>query len=296
MTLWQAPRVAPPLSLADAPDLRFSRHLVSRDIALCHAAGRVLQPLEMRAPPSDGPRLHLQLLRAGHCRLVNDQCDAQLIPNRLHHFVTRSGDVAWRSRTETPLDVLSVDIGLDWLASELQLGVAALATKLEQREAGSLLTTEQLPMIDAPPSQASNRLAARLDVDAAVLSLLAHWMIWAGLDGPESAGRRDAAAFARLRVNAALPPRSVGALAVEAGHSPRFLARIYRERYGASLFQDLLAARMRYAARALRQNDMAIKTIAWTAGYATAAAFSDAFQRHYQMSPSDYRTASTSER
>lgn len=84
-------------------------------------------------------------------------------------------------------------------------------------------------------------------------------------------------------------PLDVAAMSGHAGVSPRTFARRFREETGTTPLQWLLSQRVLEARRLLEESDLPIETVAWRAGFGTAASLRDHFRRATATTPSAYR-------
>lgn len=84
-------------------------------------------------------------------------------------------------------------------------------------------------------------------------------------------------------------PLDVATLAARAHVSPSHFARSFREAYGATPHQYLLARRMERAALLLRETDRPVTEISLDVGFSSLGSFSATFSRWLGVSPSAYR-------
>jgi transcriptional regulator GlxA family with amidase domain len=84
-------------------------------------------------------------------------------------------------------------------------------------------------------------------------------------------------------------PLDVAAMARQASVSPRTFARRFREETGTTPLQWLLNQRVQEARRLLEGTDLPIETIAWRAGFGTAASLREHFRRVTATTPTAYR-------
>lgn len=78
-------------------------------------------------------------------------------------------------------------------------------------------------------------------------------------------------------------------LADVAGFSVPHFHRIFTAHVGENIAEYVRRVRMERAGRKLRMGAVDITEVAHAAGYATHAAFSKAFKRHFGLSPSEFR-------
>jgi transcriptional regulator GlxA family with amidase domain len=88
-------------------------------------------------------------------------------------------------------------------------------------------------------------------------------------------------------------PLDVAAMASHASVSPRTFARRFREEAGTTPLQWLLSQRVQEARRLLEETDLPIDTVAWQAGFGTAASLRDHFRRATATTPTAYRRSFT---
>jgi transcriptional regulator GlxA family with amidase domain len=84
-------------------------------------------------------------------------------------------------------------------------------------------------------------------------------------------------------------PLDVAAMARHAGVSPRTFARRFRGETGTTPLRWLLGQRVLEARRLLEETDLPIDTVAWRAGFGTAASLRDHFRRATATTPTAYR-------
>jgi AraC-like DNA-binding protein len=87
-------------------------------------------------------------------------------------------------------------------------------------------------------------------------------------------------------------PLDVAALAARAHVSPTHFARTFREAYGATPYQYLLARRMERACFLLRETNRPVTEVSLDVGFRSLGSFSTTFSRWLGVSPSDYRAGS----
>lgn len=93
----------------------------------------------------------------------------------------------------------------------------------------------------------------------------------------------------RWAVERLAEPLDVAAMARHAGVSPRTFARRFREETGTTPLQWLLSQRVLEARRLLEGSELPVETIAWQAGFGTAASLRDHFRRATSTTPTAYR-------
>jgi AraC-like DNA-binding protein len=84
-------------------------------------------------------------------------------------------------------------------------------------------------------------------------------------------------------------PLDVATLAAEAHVSPTHFARSFREAYGSTPHQYLLARRMERACFLLRETGRSVTDISLDVGFRSLGSFSATFSRWLGVSPSAYR-------
>jgi transcriptional regulator GlxA family with amidase domain len=86
-------------------------------------------------------------------------------------------------------------------------------------------------------------------------------------------------------------PLDVAALARHAGVSPRTFARRFREETGTTPHRWLLARRVLEARRLLEESTEPVESVAWRAGFGSAASLREHFRRAMATTPTAYRRA-----
>jgi AraC-like DNA-binding protein len=87
-------------------------------------------------------------------------------------------------------------------------------------------------------------------------------------------------------------PLDVAALAARAHVSPTHFARCFREAYGTTPHQYLIARRMERACFLLRETDRPVTEVSLDVGFRSLGSFSATFGRWLGVSPSAYRAGS----
>lgn len=82
---------------------------------------------------------------------------------------------------------------------------------------------------------------------------------------------------------------SVASLAQELGCSPDHLSQRYRSHTGAALWSAVVRMRLERAAELLRDEQLAIKEVAWCCGFASTSHFVQRFGAHYGTPPARWR-------
>lgn len=84
-------------------------------------------------------------------------------------------------------------------------------------------------------------------------------------------------------------PITTADIATEAGLSPNYLTRKFREAAGLGLREYLIFTRLQHAALELVSTDAPITEIALRCGFSDGNYFKDVFKKNYGMAPRDYR-------
>jgi AraC family transcriptional regulator len=87
-------------------------------------------------------------------------------------------------------------------------------------------------------------------------------------------------------------PLTVAAIARSVGVSAAQLARAFRQEYACTIAQKIRQLRVEYAAGALLGTDTPLVDIALSSGFYDQSHFSNAFRRHFGVTPSAYRRRS----
>ncbi len=82
-------------------------------------------------------------------------------------------------------------------------------------------------------------------------------------------------------------------IAGEAGFSPNYFSRRFREATGMGIHDYLVLTRLRNAEHLLVSTDRSVTEIALSCGFSDSGYFKDAFRRIYGMSPTAYRKSKT---
>jgi transcriptional regulator GlxA family with amidase domain len=112
-------------------------------------------------------------------------------------------------------------------------------------------------------------------------------------DGSDAAASGSLEETRRWAAERLAEPLDVAAMSRHAGVSPRTFARRFREETGTTPLQWLLSRRVQEARRLLEQTDLPIDTVAWRAGFGTAASLRDHFRRATATTPTAYRRSFT---
>jgi len=73
------------------------------------------------------------------------------------------------------------------------------------------------------------------------------------------------------------------------GYHPVYLGEIFKEKTGMSIYQAIIAERIRLAKRWLTETDAAVEDIAYEIGFSSRSHFCTAFKLHTGASPLEYR-------
>ena len=84
-------------------------------------------------------------------------------------------------------------------------------------------------------------------------------------------------------------PITLGSLAKRFGYHEDYLARLFRARYGVTLYKYLTSVRMEHALWLIRSTSMRVSEIALSVGYRDQSVFYRAFQKSYGAPPQDFR-------
>jgi AraC family transcriptional regulator len=82
---------------------------------------------------------------------------------------------------------------------------------------------------------------------------------------------------------------SLEALAQQAGFSPYYFARLFRQTTGESPHQFVLRQRIEQAQRLLKERDVPLAHVALESGFANQSHLTQAFKRHLGLTPRAYR-------
>ena len=154
----------------------------------------------------------------------------------------------------------------------------------------------QLLELELDHATAGSATAVNRLIDLLLLNLLRRWIASAALSGAETGWLRAAgdplvgAALAALHRRPDRP-WSLRGLASEVNVSRSTLARRFVAVLGVAPLTYLSRWRMEVAARALRDSDATVATIARNVGYASEFAFTRAFARMRGLPPGRYRAA-----
>ena len=82
---------------------------------------------------------------------------------------------------------------------------------------------------------------------------------------------------------------STADIAAEAGYSPNYLTRKFREAAGIGVHEYLTFIRLQRAALELVSTDHTVTEIAFRCGFSDGNYFKDAFKKKYGVTPREYR-------
>lgn len=92
-------------------------------------------------------------------------------------------------------------------------------------------------------------------------------------------------------IEATLPaPINLGALARQAGLSPYYFCRVFKEATGVSPYRYVLNKRVALAARLLDENMRSIQEVAYAAGFGDPVQFTKTFKQVHGQTPTSYRS------
>lgn len=95
---------------------------------------------------------------------------------------------------------------------------------------------------------------------------------------------------ARLQTNLGEPPH-IAALAKEAGMSEPKLRKLFKQSFGKGVFEYYQSARIREAARLLRDLGLTVSETGYQLGFTNLSHFSRVFEQHTGLKPKKYATA-----
>jgi AraC family transcriptional regulator len=84
-------------------------------------------------------------------------------------------------------------------------------------------------------------------------------------------------------------PLTVAGIAAQVGVHGSTLARAYRREFGCTVAQKIRTLRLEHAARRLSTGDAALSGIALDAGFYDQSHFTNAFRRHFGVTPAEHR-------
>ncbi len=146
-------------------------------------------------------------------------------------------------------------------------------------------------LLDSPYRQGVRLLHA----EAKALELLCEVLMVAkeAEPGPrvtsESEARQVELARRKLATDLSVPAR-IGDIARAIGMSESKLTRVFRERFGITVFDYRLECRMRHALELLRCKHMPVTQVTYAVGYRHPTSFAAAFQEFFGFPPSKART------
>lgn len=82
---------------------------------------------------------------------------------------------------------------------------------------------------------------------------------------------------------------SLEKIAEELNYSRFYIARVFKEDTGLPLYQYIRSRRLNESARRLVETKLPVIEIAFSAGYRSQQAFTQAFHREYECTPQEYR-------
>ncbi|MCI8483161.1 MAG: helix-turn-helix transcriptional regulator [Lachnospiraceae bacterium] len=85
---------------------------------------------------------------------------------------------------------------------------------------------------------------------------------------------------------------SLETIARELNYSKFYMARVFKEDTGSTLYQYIRRRRLEEAARKLAETPKSLVEISLEAGYSSQQAFTQAFRHVYQCTPQEYRRLS----
>ncbi len=190
----------------------------------------------------------------------------------------------------------------DWIHFELQAGDENLLQQI------SLPVNQPLalPRMDALTEYSRLVVAEKLSshpYGPAVVDSLMHALLYsiANQLHARSSPRKDSRYFTVLNdirtrlINSPFQTYSGEELAAEAGISVSHFLHLYKEFFGTTYKQDMIAARIRLARYYLRTSDLSVDALALSCGYESGTHFMRQFKQATGMTPSQYRNRHQSE-
>ena len=259
--------------------------------------------------PGEAPRRldagDVALLPAGHSHVIASAADAPSEP-----FHPEAKRRALRSNREIlvgvpPRDVRFLCAGYDYDRHVTHPLLTALPRTLvvrtdDDRASDAIDRILQLLELELDRATAGSATAVNRLIDLLVVNLLRRWIASATRPEAETGWLRAAgdplvgAALAALH-RSPDRPWSLHGLASEVNVSRSTLVRRFVALLGVAPLTYLSRWRMEVAARALRDSDATVATIARSVGYASEFAFTRAFARMRGLPPGRYRAAARSQ-
>lgn len=169
-------------------------------------------------------------------------------------------------------------------------GVRAASTRYLVRPIDPSLTLVAHSLLHSPLAGGLRLLHAEMKATELLCEVLHHAA--RSSTGPRPVSEEDLRRLDKARqivVTQYSPPPLISEIARRIGMSETKLKRAFKDRFGTTIFDMSLDARMRHALELLRCKHMPVSYVALSVGYSHQTSFAAAFKKHYGLLPSAAR-------
>ena len=139
--------------------------------------------------------------------------------------------------------------------------------------------------------ESAHQVACQAYMDILVVQLMRHTGTSMTQVADNSPANRQCAAIRRYIDSHYKEPLTLDLLAAEANVNKYYLAHAYKQTYGISPINYLIARRIQEGKRLLAETDLSLSQISGILGFSSASYFSQSFRKAEGISPVEYRKA-----
>ena len=157
--------------------------------------------------------------------------------------------------------------------------------------ANKVLNCMQNILHEMQSRESAHQIACQAYMDILVVQLMRHTGTSMTQVADNSPANRQCAAIRRYIDSHYKEPLTLDLLAAEANVNKYYLAHAYKQTYGISPINYLIARRIREGKRLLTETDLSLSQISGILGFSSASYFSQSFRKAEGISPVEYRKA-----
>lgn len=157
--------------------------------------------------------------------------------------------------------------------------------------ANKVLNCMQNILHEMQSRESAHQIACQAYMDILVVQLMRHTGTSMTQVADNSPANRQCAAIRRYIDSHYKEPLTLDLLAEEANVNKYYLAHAYKQAYGISPINYLIARRIQEGKRLLAETDLSLSQISGILGFSSASYFSQSFRKAEGISPVEYRKA-----
>ena len=219
------------------------------------------------------------------------QIDDEQFPVRAHQLVIVNPNILHteRSYEAHPLEYIVLGIeGLEISLPETSEGRYCVYTFSPTNKVLHCMQSILREMQDREPE---HQIVCQAYMDILVVQLMRSTSASMAQVSDPSAGNRQCATIRRYIDNHYKEPLTLDLLAAEVNVNKYYLAHTYKQTYGTSPINYMIARRIEEGKRLLTETDLALSQISGILGFSSASYFSQSFRKAEGISPVEYRKA-----